>query len=76
MSYLARGPILMGIDSQANGMRLLTHGRLTSSAGQEARIMSYLARGPILMGIDSQANGMRCRRQVVRVAQQCRRQPA
>jgi hypothetical protein len=76
MSYLARGPIWMGIDSQANGMRLLTHERSMSSAGQEARTMSYLTRGPIWMGIDSQANGMRCRRQVVRVAQQCRRQPA
>ena len=76
MSYLARGPILMGIDSQANGMRLPTPSPSISFTAGEERTMSYLARGPILMGIDSQANGMRCRRQVVRVPPQCRRQPA
>ncbi len=75
MSYLARGPIAMGIDSKANGMRLPTPGRWISSAGWEARTMSYLARGPIAMGIDSKANGMRCRRPLVRALKQCRRQP-
>ena len=76
MSYLARGPILMGIDSKANGMRLPKYGRSMTRTGWEARTMSYLARGPILMGIDSKANGMRCRRPAVRLAQQLRRQPA
>jgi hypothetical protein len=76
MSYLARGPIVMGIDSKANGMRLPTHGSSISFAGGEARTMSYLARGPIVMGIDSKANGMRCRRPNARVSRLCRRQPA
>lgn len=36
MSYLARGPILMGIDSQANGMRCRRQvGRVTQQCRRQ-----------------------------------------
>ncbi len=74
MSYLARGPIPMGIDSKANGMPLPTRARSIFAAVFEATTMSYLARGPIPRGIDSKANGMRCEPVVVPCLLQRRRQ--